>query len=78
MNNPDQETLLRALEDARRILGEYLTPGARDATKTIEGLLAVLDRGDVVHSLDRMNRRRIVRLSKFYDERGSSPLHDGR
>jgi hypothetical protein len=23
MNNPDQETVLRAIEDARRILGEY-------------------------------------------------------
>ena len=24
MNNPDQDTVLRALEDARRILGEYI------------------------------------------------------
>jgi len=23
MNNPDQDTLIRAVEDARRILGEY-------------------------------------------------------
>ena len=24
MNNPDQDTLIRAVEDARRILGEYI------------------------------------------------------
>jgi hypothetical protein len=27
MNNPDQDTLIRAVEDARRILGEYIEPG---------------------------------------------------
>jgi len=26
MNNPDHDTLVRAIEDARRILGEYLEP----------------------------------------------------
>jgi hypothetical protein len=29
MNNPDQDTLIRAVEDARRILGEYIEPGQR-------------------------------------------------
>jgi hypothetical protein len=62
MNSPDQETVLRALEDARRILGEYIEPGPRDATRTVERLLAVLDRNDVVRALDRMNRRRVIRL----------------
>jgi hypothetical protein len=62
MNNPDQDTVLRAVEDARRILGEYIAPGPRDATQTVERLLAILDRDDVVHALDRMNRRRILRL----------------
>jgi hypothetical protein len=27
MSNPDQETLLRAVGNARRILGEYIRPG---------------------------------------------------
>jgi hypothetical protein len=27
MNSPDQDTLVRAVEDARRILGEYIEPG---------------------------------------------------
>jgi hypothetical protein len=62
MNNPDQDTLLRAIEDARRILGEYIEPGQRDATRTVERLLAVLDKNDVVHALDRMKRRRVLRL----------------
>jgi hypothetical protein len=62
MNNPDQDTLVRAVEDARRILGEYIEPEPRDATRTVERLLAVLDRNDVVHALDRINRRRVIRL----------------
>ena len=61
MNNPDQDTLIRAVEDARRILGEYIE-GPRDVTRTVEHLLAVLDRNDVVHALDRMKRRRVIRL----------------
>jgi hypothetical protein len=62
MNNPDQQILIRAVEDARRILGEYIEPGPRDATRTVERLLAILDRNDVVHALDRIKRRRVIRL----------------
>jgi hypothetical protein len=62
MNNPDQDTVLRAIEDARRILGEYIEPGPRDATRTVEQQLAILDRNDVVHALDRIYRRRVLRL----------------
>ena len=62
MNNPDQDTLIRAVEDARRVLGEYIEPGPHDAARTMEPLLAVLDRNDVVHSLDRIKRRKVIRL----------------
>jgi hypothetical protein len=62
MSTPDQEALLRAIEDARRILGEYIEPGQRDAAQTVEHLLAVLDRDDLVHALGRMKRRRAIRL----------------
>jgi len=62
LNSPDQETVLRAIEDARRIFGEYIRSGQRDATRTVERLLAVLDKNDVVHALDRMHRRRVLRL----------------
>ena len=62
MNNPHQDTLLRAIEDARRILGEYIEPGQRDAARTVQSLLAVLDKNEVVHALDRMKQRRVMRL----------------
>jgi hypothetical protein len=62
VSTPDQETLLRAVEDARRILGEYIEPGQHDAAQTLQRLLAVLDKNDVVHALDRMKRRRVLRL----------------
>jgi hypothetical protein len=62
MSTPDQETLLRAVEDARRILGEFIEPGQRDAMQTMQRLLAVLDKNGVVHALDRMKRRRVMRL----------------
>jgi hypothetical protein len=62
MNNPHQDTLIRAVEDARRVLGEYLEPGPRDATRTVEQLLAVPDRNEVVHALDRIKQRRMIRL----------------
>ena len=62
MNSPDQDTLIRAIEDARRILGEYIEPGPRDAKVTVERLLAVLDKSDVVHALDRIKRRKVIRL----------------
>jgi hypothetical protein len=70
MNNPDQETLLRAIEDARRILGENLATGARDATWTVERLLAVLDKEEVVHALDRMNRCAVARLATGSKKKG--------
>jgi hypothetical protein len=56
--NPDQETLMRAVEEARGILGEYIKPGPGNPTRTVERLLAVLDRNEVIRALDRMRRRR--------------------
>jgi len=52
------------MEDARRILGEYTAPGSRDPTQLVQRLLAVLDREEVVRAVDRMKRRRTVRLVK--------------
>ena len=61
MNTPDQDIVLTAIEDARRILGEHIAFGPRDATGTLHRLIAVLDRDEVVHALDRMKRRRTLR-----------------
>ena len=52
MNSPDQDTLLCAIEDARRILEKYLKPRPRDAAREAEQLLAVLDNEYVVYALD--------------------------
>jgi hypothetical protein len=63
MNSPDQDVLMRAVEDARRILGEYIEPGPRNPARTVERLLAVLDRNDIIIlALDRMKRCRVIRL----------------
>ena len=62
MKNPDHETMVRAIEDARRVLAEYIQLGARDAPQTVDRLFAVLDRREVVHALVRINKRDVERL----------------
>lgn len=41
MNTTDQDTVLRAMVDARRILAEHSAPGPHDATRTVHQLIAV-------------------------------------
>ena len=62
MSTPDQDTLVRAVEDARRILGEYRAIGSQDALRTVDRLFGVLDQDEVVHAIERMKRRRTLRL----------------
>ena len=62
VSTPDQDTIVRAIEDARRILGQYVEPGPRDTAETVQRLLAVLDKEDVVHALDRTKRQKVGRL----------------
>ena len=66
MPRSDQETVLHALEHARRIVGHCIA-GQRDATRTVERLLTVLDEVEIADALDRMNRRRILRLVDLTD-----------
>jgi hypothetical protein len=40
----------------------YNASGPRDAPGTVHRLIAVLDRDEIVQSLDRMKRRRTLRL----------------
>jgi hypothetical protein len=51
-----------ALSKTRGAFSENTSNRVRDSTKTVEGLLAVLDRNDLVHALDRINRRMALRL----------------
>jgi hypothetical protein len=64
MTAHDQDIVLTAIEDARRILRDYNAPSPRDATLTVHRLIAVLDRDELVNALDRMKRRRTLRLVK--------------
>jgi hypothetical protein len=58
MNSPDQSTLVRAIEDARRILKEHFQSRPRDATRTLERVLAVLDKKEILLALDRIGHHR--------------------
>ena len=48
-----REGVIQAIEEAQRILAEYIEPGRRDAVATVKALLGVLDRREVVAALKR-------------------------
>ena len=65
MNTPDQDTLFRTVIDARSILSEQdVGFGSRDSAQALERLRAVLDRDELIHALDRMNRLSVARLAR--------------
>ncbi len=49
----DEDLTLYCIREAQLILANYLQPSSRDAAKTIEELLTVLDQDDVVEAVDR-------------------------
>jgi hypothetical protein len=49
----DEELAIFALREAQLILADHIMPGHHDSEKTIQQLLAVLDRDDVVQAVDR-------------------------
>jgi hypothetical protein len=54
MTLSDQELTLFALREAQLILADHVQSGPRDKEKTIQQLLNVLDRKDVVEAVDRL------------------------
>jgi hypothetical protein len=54
MTMSDEELTLLAIREAQLILADYLLPGPRDAERTIQDLLMILDRADVVEAVDRL------------------------
>jgi hypothetical protein len=50
----DQEVLISTLREACRIIGEYTGP--RNANQTLTQLIAVLDRQDVAHAIERLEK----------------------
>jgi hypothetical protein len=60
----DQELAMSALREAQLILARYAEPGQRDSEKTIQQLLKVLDRNDVVEAVDRLEDATGLRLAE--------------
>lgn len=58
----DQEIVLRAMRDAREVLGAYIEPGERDCEKTIDWLFNILNDERVVDAIDRLDRRYSMRI----------------
>ena len=50
----DSEIILRAVQQAQTILACYIEPGLRNLEKTINELLEVLDRDELVSAVDRL------------------------
>lgn len=50
----DAETVAKALLDLEIFLSHYLEPGPRDANRTIEQIIELLDKRDVVAAAERI------------------------
>jgi hypothetical protein len=61
MSIPDQDTLVRAIVDARFILSD-VGFGSRDSAQALERRRAILDRAELIHALNRMNRKPVALL----------------
>jgi hypothetical protein len=61
----DQDLVLDAIEDAQRILAEYVEPTSRrNPEVTINMLLSLLDRRDVVSAVKRLRAGYGIRVVK--------------
>jgi len=54
--------LIRSVTAARNLLKDYIGPGSRSAVDPVDRLIDVLDDRDFVATLDRLNRRKVIRL----------------
>jgi len=52
----DQETVLRAVSSAQRILEEFLQPSIHDNERLLTRLVEVLDRNEVVTAVTRLRQ----------------------
>ena len=50
----DQELLVRAVREAQIVLAGYVEPGPRDAERTVNKLLMILDRTELIVATDRL------------------------
>lgn len=68
MRRTDQEILLAGVEAARRVLGEYIAPGPREAITTVEQIMRALDDDIFIAALDRLHGRMTIRLVEVEPE----------
>jgi hypothetical protein len=52
----DQQLALQAMNDARRILQEYLEPKPHNNERLLDRLVEVFERPDIVVAVDRLQR----------------------
>jgi hypothetical protein len=58
----DIDQLIQGVEKARALLSQYIEPGPRSAVDTVDRPIDVLDDRNFVATLDRLNRRKVIRL----------------
>jgi len=63
----DQETVIAAIQEARRILGRNTGSSPQDLEATIDGLRSVLDDDHVVRALERISQRSQSTPSKIVE-----------
>jgi hypothetical protein len=52
----DIDIITKAMDDAQQVLHGYIEPGPRDAQQTLQRMIEILDRDDVVAARERMSR----------------------
>ena len=50
----DEHRVIYAIREAQFILAQYIESGPRDAEKPLKSLLSLIDRNEVVESIDRL------------------------
>ncbi len=60
----DQEIVLRALTELQMIAADYIEPNPRDAEITMQQMLSIPDRRDVVAAAERLSKGYGLRVVK--------------
>lgn len=68
MKMTDQEIVLTAIHELRVILSAYVEPGPRDCQRVMSSILKVMDRDDVVAAVERLDRRKALRIVSIVPE----------
>ncbi len=58
----DQEIVLQAIHEVRVMLGLYIGPEPRDCESALNSILGVMDHGELVTALKRLDHRNAIQL----------------